>query len=98
MPGSMPPNSKSLWEEGAVFESFLLVRDGKFAEDEVTRIMLEEPAKFPGCSGTRCLQDNITDIKAQVAANNCGIRLIHQLIEEYSMHVVQVSYRQLPYS
>jgi hypothetical protein len=41
MPGSMPPNSKSLWEEGAVFESFLLVRDGKFAEDEVTRIMLE---------------------------------------------------------
>lgn len=81
-----------------MFKSFLLVRDGKFAEDEVTCIMLEEPAKFPGCSGTRCLQDNITDIKAQVAANHCGIRLIHQLIKEYSMHVVQVSYRQLPYS
>lgn len=54
--------------------------------------MLEEPTKFPGCSGTRCLQDNITDIKAQVAANHCGIRLIHQLIEEYTMDVVQVSY------
>lgn len=81
-----------------MFKSFLLVRDGKFAEDEVTRIMLEEPAKFPGCSGTRCLQDNITDIKAQVAANHRGIHLIHQLIEEYSMQVVQVSYRQLPYS
>jgi 5-oxoprolinase (ATP-hydrolysing) len=98
MPGSMPPNSTSLWEEGAVFKSFLLIRDGIFAEDEVTRIMLEEPAKFPGCSGTRCLQDNITDIKAQVAANHCGIRLIHQLIEEYTMDVVQVSYRQLLYS
>ncbi|KIN03316.1 hypothetical protein OIDMADRAFT_51286 [Oidiodendron maius Zn] len=40
-------------DEGAVFKAFLLVRDGKFAEDEVTRIMLEDPAKFPGCSGTR---------------------------------------------
>lgn len=95
MPGSMPPNSTSLWQEGAVFKSFLLVRDGKFMEEEVTRIMLEEPAKFPGCSGTRCLQDNITDIKAQVAANHCGIRLIHQLIAEYTMDVVQVSYQQL---
>lgn len=95
MPGSMPPNSTSLWQEGAVFKSFLLVRDGKFAEEEVTRIMLEEPAKFPGCSGTRCLQDNITDIKAQVAANHCGIRLIHQLIAEYTMDVVQVSYLEI---
>ncbi len=90
MPGSMPPNSKALWEEGAVFKSFLLVRDGVFAEDEVTRVMLEEPAQFPGCSGTRCLQDNISDLKAQVAANHCGIRLIHQLIDEYTMDVVQV--------
>lgn len=87
----MPPTSRELWEEGAVFDSFLVVRNGVFAEEELTRIMLHEPAKYPGCSGTRCLSDNITDLKAQVAANHTGIRLIHQLIAEYTMEVVQVS-------
>lgn len=86
----MPPNSKFLWEEGAVFDSMLLVRDGVFAEEELTRILCVEPAKNPGCSGTRRFQDNVTDIKAQVAANHTGIRLVHQLIEKYTMDVVQV--------
>lgn len=88
----MPPNSKFLWEEGAVFDSFLLVRDGVFAEKELQRLLCEEPAKMPGTSGTRCFQDNVTDLKAQVAANHTGIRLVRQLIEEYTMDVVQVRY------
>ncbi|KAJ0109352.1 Hydantoinase [Diaporthe amygdali] len=90
LPGSMPPNSKFLWEEGAVFDSFLLVRDGVFAEKELERLLCEEPAKMPGTSGTRCFQDNVTDLKAQVAANHTGIRLVRQLIEEYTMDVVQM--------
>ncbi|KAL2786774.1 Hydantoinase B/oxoprolinase-domain-containing protein [Aspergillus keveii] len=90
LPGSMPPSSKNLWEEGALFESFLLVRDGKFAEDELQRILCEEPAKYPGSCGSRCFQDNVTDIKAQAAANYCGIRLVRQLIKEYTMDVVQM--------
>ncbi|KAG6353377.1 hypothetical protein INS49_007457 [Diaporthe citri] len=89
-PGSMPPSSKFLWEEGAVFDSFLLVRDGVFAEKELQRLLCEEPAKMPGTSGTRCFQDNVTDLKAQVAANHTGIRLVRQLIEEYTMDVVQM--------
>lgn len=86
----MPPNSKFLEEEGAVFESFLLVRDGVFAEEELARLLREEPAKKPGSSGTRCFDDNVTDLKAQVAANHTGIRLVRQLIDEYTMDVVQV--------
>ena len=86
----MPPGSKRLWEEGAVFDSFLLVRDGKFAEAELEQVLCEEPAKYPGSSGSRCFQDNVTDIKAQVAANSCGIQLVRQLINEYSMEIVQV--------
>ncbi|KAL2285839.1 hypothetical protein FJTKL_07551 [Diaporthe vaccinii] len=89
LPGSMPPNSKFLWEEGAVFDSFLLVRDGVFAEKELQRLLCEEPAKMPGTSGTRCFQDNVTDLKAQVAAYHTGIRLVRQLIE-YTMDVVQM--------
>src|SRR4051794_40462969 len=88
----MPPSSKRLCEEGAVFDSFLLVRRGQFAETELKRILCDEPAKHPGSSGSRCFEDNVTDIKAQVAANHCGIRLVRQLIQEYTMDVVQVSY------
>ncbi|KAL2814029.1 Hydantoinase B/oxoprolinase-domain-containing protein [Aspergillus granulosus] len=90
LPGSMPPSSKNLWEEGALFESFLLVRDGKFSEVELQRILCDEPAKYPRSSGSRCFQDNVTDIKAQAAANYCGIRLVRQLIKEYTMDVVQM--------
>ncbi|RAK98170.1 5-oxoprolinase [Aspergillus ibericus CBS 121593] len=90
LPGSMPPSSKELTEEGALFESFLLIRDGVLDEAGLARLLCDEPAKYPGSSGTRRYQDNVTDLKAQVAANHCGIRLIHQLIEEYSMDVVQV--------
>lgn len=86
----MPPSSKRLWEEGAIFNSFHLVRDGQFAETELKQILCDEPAKHSGSSGSRCFQDNVTDIKAQVAANNCGIRLVRQLIKEYTMDVVQV--------
>lgn len=88
----MPPSSKRLWEEGAVFDSFLLIRDGKFADEELERILCKEPTKYPGSSGSRCFQDNVTDIKAQAAANHCGIRLVRQLIDEYTMDVVQVGY------
>ena len=55
--------------------------------------LLMAPAKLkdeiPGISGTRNLSDNISDLKAQVAANNKGISLVKELIEEYSLDVVQ---------
>ena len=56
-PGSMPPFSKELWEEGAQFRSFKLVKAGHFDEEGVTKILSEEPAQYPGCSGTRTLSD-----------------------------------------
>ncbi|KAF4761358.1 hypothetical protein N7455_002274 [Penicillium solitum] len=95
LPGSMPPLSKLLSEEGAVFDSYLLVRAGNFDEEELHRMLCIEPARFPGSSGSRCFQDNVTDLKAQVAANHCGIRLVRQLIEEYSMDVVQMYMRAI---
>lgn len=55
--------------------------------------LLMEPAKLkdriPDISGTRNLSDNISDLKAQVAANNKGIALVTDLIKEYSLPVVQ---------
>ncbi|CAG8509217.1 4459_t:CDS:10, partial [Scutellospora calospora] len=88
-PGSMPPHSKELFEEGAAIKSFKLVSKGNFDVDGFTNILLHEPARYPKCSGTRCLRDNISDIKAQVAANHKGINLVKTLIQEYGLDVVQ---------
>ncbi|XP_076810858.1 5-oxoprolinase-like isoform X2 [Clavelina lepadiformis] len=40
MPGSMPSNSTSMNDEGAVFKSFKLVKDGIFQENDVTAVLL----------------------------------------------------------
>ncbi|EGX91203.1 5-oxoprolinase [Cordyceps militaris CM01] len=88
LPGSMPPTSSALWQEGAAIESTKLVSGGRFNDEEVRRLLLVEPAKYEGCSGTRRLQDNISDLKAQIAANSKGINLITALIEEFGLPCV----------
>ncbi|CAH0596910.1 unnamed protein product [Chrysodeixis includens] len=87
-PGSMPPHSVSLAQEGAAFKSMLLVDGGDFKEEELTQELMR-PAQEPGCSGTRNLADNLSDLKAQVAANQRGIQLVTELIDEYGLDVVQ---------
>eukprot|EP00873_Tetraselmis_striata_P028673 jgi/Tetstr1/448937/TSEL_036163.t1 len=89
-PGSMPPHSKTLDEEGAAIVAFKLVRNGHFQEEGITELLMA-PGKtdIPGNSGTRNLEDNLSDLKAQVAANTKGIQLVGDLIEEYSLSVVQ---------
>ncbi|KAL2421744.1 5-oxoprolinase 1 [Exophiala dermatitidis] len=94
LPGSMPPNSKELWEEGAVIKAFKVVKNGEFKEEELTALLME-PQKYPNCSGTRCLRDNISDIKAQAAANHRGSQLIHSLIRDYGLEIVQFYMEQI---
>ncbi|CAH1992910.1 unnamed protein product [Acanthoscelides obtectus] len=80
-PGSMPPHSTSLDQEGAAFKSFLIVKAGKFQEEEFTNEINK--------AGGRNLSDNISDLRAQVAANKKGIDLVGELIDQYSLEVVQ---------
>uniref|UniRef100_A0A4W4GMP4 5-oxoprolinase, ATP-hydrolysing n=1 Tax=Electrophorus electricus TaxID=8005 RepID=A0A4W4GMP4_ELEEL len=87
-PGSMPPHSTSLQQEGAVFTSFKLVTEGVFQEQAVTDALMA-PAQYPGCSGTRNLHDNLSDLRAQVAANQRGSQLVGELIDSYGLTVVQ---------
>ncbi|KAI9732857.1 MAG: hypothetical protein M1834_003796 [Cirrosporium novae-zelandiae] len=89
LPGSMPPQSRELYQEGARIASEKLVSEGTFNEARITELLYDEPAQFPGCSGTRCLSDNINDLRAQVAANQKGINLISTLIQDYGEAVVQ---------
>lgn len=88
LPGSMPPNSKELWQEGAAIYSEFLVKEGKFQEEKMIQKLLKEPSQYPGCSGTRRLSDNISDLKAQIAANQKGIQLIALLVEEFGLPTI----------
>lgn len=90
-PGSMPPFSKSILEEGAAIKAFKLVEKGIFQEEGIIKIL-----QCPGTdergnkiSGTRRIQDNLSDLRAQVAANQRGISLLQELIEQYGLETVQ---------
>lgn len=87
-PGSMPPLSKTLLEEGAAIIAFKLVQNGDFQEAGISELLLA-PGKLHGNYGTRNLSDNISDLKAQVAANRKGAALMNELVIEYGLSVVQ---------
>lgn len=90
VPGSMPPNSTELWQEGAAIESFKMISEGVFDEAGLIKHLYDDPASYPGCSGTRTLTENIADLKAAVASNQKGIALIRTLIKEFTWPVVQL--------
>ncbi|WFD45090.1 5-oxoprolinase (ATP-hydrolyzing) [Malassezia psittaci] len=89
LPGSMPPTSKTLFEEGAQIRSFKIVSNGVYQREELVRLLVDEPAKYPGCSGSRCFRDVESDLQAQIAANHKGIMLIQDLVQEWSLSTVQ---------
>jgi len=91
----MPPHSRELFQEGAAIESEKLVSEGVFNEARMRELLYDEPARHPGCSGSRCLADNMNDLKAQIAANQKGINLISALIGDYGEEVVDFYMRQI---
>jgi 5-oxoprolinase (ATP-hydrolysing) len=97
-PGSMPPFSKTLAEEGVAIQSFKLVAGGKFQEQGITDLLTARSNHSPedyAVRGTRALADNISDLKAQVAANQKGIELLKEMVQRYSLPVVQAYMRHL---
>ena len=93
-PGSMPPNSTCLIEEGATFKCFKLIDQGVFQEQKVVDAFMA-PGKIEGLSGCRTLNDNLNDLKAQIAANQKGTMLINELIDYYGLDVVQAYMRYI---
>jgi len=71
-PGSMPPGSRNIHEEGVLIAPVRIVRGGVFAEDTVRRLLtaIEWPARNPG--------QNLADLRAQLAANARGIREVER--------------------
>lgn len=82
-PGSMPPNSKMVTEEGVLFDNFQLVCEGKFREPELLQILTS--GDFP----VRNVAQNIADLQAQIAANNRGLAELVNMVEHYGLETVQ---------
>ncbi|KZT02863.1 cytoplasmic protein [Laetiporus sulphureus 93-53] len=89
LPGSMPPTSTNIFEEGANIVSFKIVSEGVYDHDGLVDYMVNKPAQYPGSSGCRNLRDVESDLKAQIAANHKGIQLIQAIVDDYGLETVQ---------
>ncbi|MCQ8278044.1 hydantoinase B/oxoprolinase family protein [Acetobacteraceae bacterium KSS8] len=82
-PGSTPPGSRRLDEEGVVIDDFLLVENGVLRE-EAFRALLTG-ARFPA----RAPDTNLADIRAQLAANQAGLAELSALVREHGWTLVE---------
>ncbi|MFE9998509.1 hydantoinase B/oxoprolinase family protein [Streptomyces avermitilis] len=82
-PGSMPANSRTLEEEGILFDNWLLAEDGRFREAETLSLLTE--ARYP----SRNPKTNLADLRAQIAANQKGVGEVARMIENFGLDVVQ---------
>lgn len=90
-PGSMPPFSKTLAEEGAAITSLKVVSKAEFQEELIIAALTNfaDPTHKPPIAAARHIADNIADIKSQIAANRSGIRLLNEIIVKYGFTVVK---------
>ena len=91
-PGSMPPFSKTLAEEGVLIRDFKLFDQGKAKYEDLFNLLTS--AAFP----SRSPSENIRDVKAQVAANRQGITDLLHLCEKYSWETVDFYMREIQLS
>src|SRR5271166_3172558 len=88
-PGSTPPDSRTLDEEGVVIDDFLLVDAGDFREAEFRHLLAS--ARYPA----RSPDVNVADIKAQVAANEKGVQELTRVIADYGWDTVAAYMRHV---
>ncbi len=81
-PGSGPPDSKHIDEEGVLIDNFKMFDKGVFRESEIRKIL--SSGRYP----CRNIEHNMADLAAQVAANNTGIVEINSMIEQFGIETV----------
>ena len=88
-PGSMPPFSTRIDEEGVQIVNFKLVDRGALREAEMLALLQtgEFPSRNPG--------QNMADLKAQIAANEKGVQELRKMVEQFGLEVVQAYMRHV---
>lgn len=82
-PGSSPPDSTHIEEEGVLIDNFLLVEDGVLREKETRELLASGP--YP----CRNIDQNMADLAAQIAANETGQQELLKMIDHFGLEVVQ---------
>ncbi|MBP6276838.1 MAG: hydantoinase B/oxoprolinase family protein [Limnohabitans sp.] len=88
-PGSMPPFSTRIEEEGVQINNFKLVEAGRLREAEMVALLQsgEYPSRNPA--------QNMADLKAQIAANEKGVQELRRMVDQFGLDVVQAYMRHV---
>ena len=81
-PGSMPPDSTHVDEEGVLLDNVQLVSEGRFLEDEIRTLLTS--ARYPA----RSPDTNLADLRAQVAACARGANELNRMVDHFGLDVV----------
>jgi len=88
-PGSMPPDSTTLDEEGVLIDNFQLVDQGEFREHALRELL--GSGRYPARNPTQ----NVADLQAQIAANEKGVEEIGRVIGQFGLNVVHAYMRHV---
>ncbi|MEJ2059911.1 MAG: hydantoinase B/oxoprolinase family protein [Gammaproteobacteria bacterium] len=88
-PGSMPPASRCIEEEGVLIDDFELMRGGEFQADALRGLLTAGP--WPA----RNPDQNLADFRAQLAANARGVQELHRMVSHYSLDTVHAYMRHV---
>ena len=81
-PGSMPPDSRSIDDEGVLIDNFLLVEGGRLREAETTALL--SAGRWP----CRNVAQNLADLRAMIAANEKGVQELRRMVGDFGLDVV----------
>jgi 5-oxoprolinase (ATP-hydrolysing) len=88
-PGSMPPFSRTIDEEGVLLDNLLLVRDGRLLEAELRAALGAGPCP------ARNPEQNLADLRAQVAANEKGAQELQAMVAQFGRPTVEAYMRHV---
>jgi 5-oxoprolinase (ATP-hydrolysing) len=88
-PGSMPPESRHIEEEGVLIDNFLLVEQGRLREAAVLKLLTT--GRYPA----RNRRQNMADLRAMIAANEKGVQELRKMVAHFALEVVHAYMRHV---
>ncbi len=88
-PGSMPPDSRHIDDEGVLLTDFKLIEHGRLREAELRAALASarHPARKP--------EQNLADLRAQIAANEKGREELGKMVAQFGLDVVRAYMRHV---
>ena len=81
-PGSAPPDSRTIDEEGVLIDNFLLVKEGQLRSVQTRELLAS--GKYP----CRNIDQNMADLSAQIAANTTGLKELQKITDQFGVDTV----------